>query len=188
MLKKAKTEEERKKIIVNCQFAKMAMHKEFYQEKNRNYHMDLNKPTEMMKYLEWNKSVHIKGLKWNGIIIPISIIGIITGIPGAIPLLIVELLSACINFECVNIQNYNICRYKRLPNLKQREQRMVEKKINDYGEAAKVIHKTITENEDVPTMDEIINNISNKEQLEQLKMLILNAQKERAQENITKVK
>ena len=51
LLKKAKTEEEKKEIRKNIKFSKMAVRKELNQEKNRNYHMDPNRPTEIYKYL-----------------------------------------------------------------------------------------------------------------------------------------
>ena len=56
------------------------------------YHMDPKRPTEMMAYLEWNKKIHKNGLIKNGILIPISIVGTILHVPGAIALLVFELL------------------------------------------------------------------------------------------------
>lgn len=171
-LKKATTEEEKIQIKENTKLAKMAMRKEWNQEKNRNYHMDPKKPTELMYYLEWNKSVHKKGLIKNGILIPICIAGIVFHIPGAIALLIIELISAGINFECINIQNYNLCRIKKIqPMLVRRENEALQQDIAEFGKAAEVIHESIEQSESLPTFEEILNNIDNIEQLKQMRAL-----------------
>ena len=180
LLKKAKTEEQKKRVIENVKFAKMAMRKELREEKNRNYHMDHNRPTEIKKYLLWNKQVHKTGLIKDGIAIALLIGGSILQIPGAKVLLIAEILSAGINFECINIQNYNLCRLERLePVLKKKEEKIIKKQIEDYGEASEVIYKTIEKNDDIPTIDDIINNIKTKEQLDQLRSLLMSKQEER---------
>ena len=186
-IKRATSEEEIKQIRSNTKLAKMAMRKELNEEKNRNYHMDPNHPTEILRYLNWNKDVHKRGLIKNGILIPIAIAGIIFHIPGAIAVLVFELLSSAINFECMNIQNYNICRIERMmPTLKKREEKMVQKKIEEYGAAAEVIHKSIEQSENLPTMDEIIGNIENPEQLRQLREMLLK-EKERRNNNTSNI-
>ena len=70
-VKKAKTEKEIKKIKKQTKKAKMAMRQEWNEEKNRNYHMNPKKPTEIVAYLEWNKNIHKKGLITNAVLIPI---------------------------------------------------------------------------------------------------------------------
>jgi len=183
-LEKSNSEEFRKQIIKKYQFSKMAMRKEMNQEQNRNYHMDSKKPTEIYSYLEWNKSVHKRGLIKNAVVLPLSIIGIITGFPFAFPILIYELFSTFINFECINIQNYNICRYKKVENaLKRREEKEIQNSIENYGDAAEVIHKSMEETQDLPTFEEIIANIKTPEQARQMRELILCAQQERAKQS-----
>lgn len=179
-LKKAKSEKERKAIIKNIKFSKMAMRKELNIEKNRNYHFDKNKPTEIIEYLKWNKKVHKNGLIKDLILIPILIGGAVVGFAPSIPLLIIELISAGINFECINIQNYNLERIKPLEaRLRKREEQIAEKNIENYGAAAEVIHKSIEESEALPTFDEIISNINNPEQLRQMRALFKEKQEER---------
>ena len=179
-LKKAKTEEEKREIIRTLQFSTMEMRKEFHQEKNRNYHLDTKKPTEIIKYLEWNKSVHKKGLIKNSILAPIFILVITLGYPIAIIPLIYEIICAAINFECINIQNYNICRFKRSEDiLRQQEKRKMERRIEEYGDAAEVIDRSIEQSEKVPTIEEVLANITSKEQLEQMKRLLLEELEER---------
>jgi len=182
-LKFAKTEKEKEDIKRNCKFSKMAMRKEFNLEKNRNYHLDPNRPTEIFKYLEWNKKIHKHGLIKDAIFAPILLAGTIMNVPGCLPLFILELISAGVNFECVNIQNYNIYRLKQMESsLKRKEQEVEKKNIELYGDAAEVIYKSVEENENLPTFDEIIDRIETPEQLRQMKELFQNAQKERAKQ------
>lgn len=183
-LKKAKTEKERQAIKRSIKFSKMAMRKELNTEKNRNYHVDKNKPTEIIEYLNWNKKVHKNGLIKDLALIPILIGGVIVGFVPAIPLLILELISAGINFECVNIQNYNLERIKPLEaHLKKREEKKTAQNIENYGAAAEVIHKSIESSESLPTFDEIISRIDNPEQLRQMRALFKAKQEERQKED-----
>ena len=114
-LKKAKTKEEQKKIIDHYRMQKMIMRKEFHREQNRNYHMDPNKPTEILHYLNWNKDIHMKGIIKNAIAIPALAITAAFGIwpTVVLPFLALEVGSLFVNFQCVNIQNCNIYRFKQ---------------------------------------------------------------------------
>lgn len=177
-LKKVTDESERKKIIDHYKKQKLLTRKEFVQEKNRNYHMDPNNPTEFIQYLEWNKNVHKNGLIKNAVLIPALTITSICGIIPAIPLLGIELISLFINFQCVNIQNYNIYRFKDKEEiLRKLETSRQNQNIKKYGEAAKVISESMEKADDIPSMDDIINSITTKEQLEQLRNMILANQK-----------
>ena len=184
-IKNAQTKEDKQNIIRKYQFAKMAMRKEMNLEQNRNYHMDSKRPTEIYKYLEWNKSVHKKGLIKNAIVLPLSIAGVISGIPLALPVMIYELFSTFINFECVNIQNYNMCRFEKVkPALERKEERQLQESIENYGEAAEVIHKSLSDTQNLPSFEEIIANIKTPEQARQMREMLLCAQEERsAQKN-----
>ena len=64
--------------------------------------MDMNKPLEMLHYLNWNKSVHTKGLIQNIIAIPLLSVTTALGFGIAIPFLLEELFSLFINFQCIN--------------------------------------------------------------------------------------
>lgn len=184
-LKFAKTEQDKEKIKRNCKFSKMAMRKELNLEKNRNYHLDPNKPTEIFKYLEWNKKIHKHGLIKDAIIAPVLLAGTIMNVPGCLPLFILEVLSAGVNFECVNIQNYNICRLKLMEkSLKRKEQEIEKKNIEMYGDAAEVIYNSVEENDKLPTFDQILDNIKTPEQLKQMRELFQNTQKERAKQKV----
>lgn len=183
MIKKAKSEEEIKAIKRNFQISKMAMRKEFIYEKNRNYHIDRNKPTEIYKYLLWNKSVHKNGLIKDGILIAITSILIACGMMWTIPILIAEIISAGINFECVNIQNYNICKYKIVEEkLKKREAKKIDKNIDDYNEVSEIIDKSLEKSENIPSISEIIEQIDSIEKLNKLREMLLLEQNAREQE------
>lgn len=184
-LKKAKTKEEKYKLIEETKYAKMAMRKELNQEKNRNYHLDSNKPTEIIKYLEWNKSVHIEGLIKNIVLIISSVIGITFGLSWLIPLLIYEVLSGAINFECINIQNCSICKYKKCQKiLEKKERKKISHDIENYKEASEVISNAIEQSENLPTFSEIIGMIQTKEQLEQMKKMLLENKNSRESKKI----
>ena len=172
-LKKEKYPKKRREIIERYRYEKMAIRKEMNREQNRNYHMDMNKPTEILHYLEWNKSVHVKGMIKNAVLIPALGVATALGFGIAIPFLLAEIFSLFINFQCINIQNYNICRVKeREQTFQKLAERRLRSNIAQYGEAAKVIDKTLGETEDIPSFKQILENAKTPEELEQLKKLI----------------
>lgn len=174
-LKKAKTKEEQKKIIDHYQMQKMIMRKEFHREQNRNYHMDPNKPTEILHYLYWNKDIHMKGIIKNSIAIPALAVTAAFGIWPAVvlPFLALEVGSLFINFQCVNIQNCNIYRYKqREETMKKLEERRNKRNIEQYSEAGTVVSRCMEKTEDIPSLSQIIESIQTKEELEQFRKLV----------------
>ena len=181
-LKKAKTEEERKKIIEDCRNRKMAARKELNREQNINYHMDMNKPMEMLYYLDWNKNIHKRGVIQNSILIPLLIVAASFGYTIAIPFLVEELFSLFVNFQCINIQNYNISRIKlREEQLTKIAERRQQSNIKKYGEAAKVIDKAMSQTEEIPSFKQIIENAKTPEELQQLRELVLKTRAEHKQ-------
>ena len=151
------------------------MRKEFNREENRNYHMDPNKPTEILHYLNWNKDIHMKGLIKNAIAITGLTIAAAFGIwpTVVIPFLALEVGSSFINFQCVNIQNCNIYRYKmREETMKKLEERRTKKNVEQYSEAGAVISRSMEKTKDIPTLAQVIDSIQTKEELEQLRKLV----------------
>lgn len=174
-LKKAKTKEEREEIIRKYNLAKMYMRKELNREQNRNYHMDFEKPTDIISELEWNKSVHKSGLKFNLITIAVFTgLGFI-GCPWSIPMIIAEIVSAFINFECVNLQNYNLCRYKIMKEpLQKRGKRNFERHVEKYGgidETVNQVAKT-TDMSDFKKSTEIVIDKLTKKELIKLRAML----------------
>jgi len=166
-LKRAKTLEEQEEIILKYNMAKMFMRKELNREQNRNYHMDFEKPTDIISELEWNKSVHKSGLKFNLITIAVFTGLGFLGCPWSIPMIIAEIVSAFINFECVNIQNYNLCRYKIMKEpLQKRGQRNFERHVEEYGEIDEKVNqvaKTTDTSNFEKTADKMIENASHEQ-------------------------
>ena len=149
-------------IKKNVQSNKILMRKEYYLSQNRNYHMDLDRPTEMLSYLEYNKRVHMNGLKRNAVFLPIFT-GLSVAFPITTPLVAYELASTFINFQCVNIQNCNIYRYKkREEKFKKVEERRTQTNVRDYGNVSTIVSEKLKEKEDeLPTIDEIIESVRN---------------------------
>ena len=174
-LKKVTTDDERKYIIDHYRRQKMLMRKELNREQNRNYHMDMNKPTEMLHYLEWNKDIHMKGIIKNAIAIPCLAVATAFGLwpTVIIPFLALEIGSLFVNFQCVNIQNCNIYRYKlREEQLKRLEERRTKRNVEQYSEAGAAVSRSMEKTEDIPSLTQIIESIQTKEELEQLRKLV----------------
>lgn len=202
LLNKAKTEEEKDDIISIATIQKALLRKEKNNNANINYHLDPKRPSEFFAFLNWNKMVHKEGLKTNAILIPLLIGGIIASNnlvnPGSLSTilngifstgLIIEGLSTFINLECVNVQNYNIYRLKRIEKkLQEKEHRIEEEEIKKYGKAYEKIEETMDNKKDLPNIDEIINNINDKEVLQRLKERIQEEQKVRETRSDNKVK
>lgn len=181
-LKKAKTYQEKENIMRQFTYRKMLLRKEYNNGENINYHIN-TRPSEFISYLNWNKSVHQRGLIFNIATIPVLATAIALGFNFAIPLVVFEGIDMFKNFQCVNIQNYNIYRLKKIEKtLKKKEQMQEERQIEQYGDAYEVIGKTLEEKKDIVSIDEILNNIKSKEQLIQLKKLINEEKKARRKE------
>jgi hypothetical protein len=173
LIKDAKTEEDIRSVNSYINHIKLEMRREFNNEQNKNYHINSNDSTEIIKYLNYNKEVHQSSLVKDLILIPITTVGTIFITPWLTPLLAYEILSAFIDFECINIQNYNICRYKLIEDkLKQREERKIKETIEEYGDVAEIVTEKIETSEKLPSMNEIIDGLETKEQLDKLRKLI----------------
>jgi len=152
--------------------------KELNLGKNRNYHFDMDYSKNFKEYLLWNRSVHIKGIIKNIIVllasIPIFILtsGIIQDI--TIIITIINALSFIINFECVNLQNYHLIRYTRIEEkLEQRKNTEILEKNKKYSNAINAINTQIKKSNELPKL-----NIyeMKREELEELRKLLLEVQ------------
>ena len=185
-LKKAKTEEEKTKIKKLVRYNKMLNRRELNTLQNRNYHINSNDPTVIYDYLLWNKSIHKKGLITNAITIPVLLALTSFSVPYTVPFLTLEMVSAIINFECINIQNYNICRYKKIePLLEKRREREVKTNIEKYGEVSELVYNSVEKSDTkLPSIDDIVENITTKEQAMQLKELLEKIASERKDKSV----
>lgn len=179
-ISKATSEEEIIKIQKNIKFSKLAMRKEINQEKNRNYHMRYKKPTEIIKYLEWNKEVHKKGLIKDAVVATAIIGTSIVLTPWALPLLAGCAASAAINFECINIQDFNLCRYKLIEDRLKQQEEQRQKEIQDsYQAAGEMVYAKVESKDAIPTTKEVLDSRKNDEQARQWKEFLLKEIQER---------
>lgn len=177
-LKRAKSKEEKESYIRDYQEKILISRKEFNMKKNRNYHIDMDNPNEFVRYLEINKKIHKNGLIKNFVVFLGSAAMIICGSQVIITIGVVTLvfnsISAFINFECVNLQNYNLKRFRKAQERFERlKEKRLEKDLKKYGEISKIVSGEMKRSIDIPTEEEIIDAIETKEQLEQLKELLL---------------
>ena len=194
-LRKAKDEAERRKIIENYHKLLIEWKKEIQREKNRNYHMDENSPTEIINYVEWNKKVHIKGLITDAAVITgaailigakptlaevfmqqaPSIYDFITTYltPVAFVTVALELISAFINFQCINLQNSHIYRFQIVQDrLQKEEQRKRQQLLGKYGALACVYERCLSNSPELPSIQDLIKNCQTLEELQQLELMI----------------
>lgn len=63
--------------------------------------------------------------------------------------------------------------------MKNKKRKKIENDISNYGDAINLVSNTIKDKENIPTIEDIVNNIKTKAQAEQLKQLILREKLER---------
>ncbi len=181
----AETEEERAMLIESAKTQTLEIKKEKHRRENMNYHLDMNNPQKTLFWLDYNKQVHKRGLKKNLIKFPILIALLIgSNIIGFGPLttsisilsilgLITETISTFINTNCVLLQNYNIERVNRyIEGPYKRQRQKFAKQAIEYSGVTSVVSQTLRENEEIPQVEDVIQNISTSEQAKQLLELI----------------
>lgn len=162
-------------LLILHQKEKLAFRRELKYEENRNYHYDKNYPTKFVEYLNINKQIHQRGIIKN-----ISHLAILAGISfvfsNPFPVLQItfcalEMVGLVINFECINLQNYNLCRFEdeRLQEaLGKREKRNFEKNLEQYGKCIEPVYRAFQEKVSLPTIDDTVRQIQTQEEKEQL--------------------
>lgn len=184
-LKKATTEEEKTQLVEIARNQVLDLRKEKHRKENMNYHLDINNPEKTLFWLNKNKQIHKRGLKRNFIKIPILIslligssvvgFGILTTLITVLSIfgLSLEAISTFINTNCILLQNYNIKRVNRyIEGPYKRQKQKLEKKAIEYSEVTSVVSRVVKENEEIPTIDTVINNIQTSKQAKQLLELV----------------
>lgn len=177
LIKREQNQVKRNSIILYGEREKLHLRVEFQSEKNRNYHINLLKPEEIITYLNINKKIHERGLISNFIFLVLSVTGLFMLSGAIINFLVIFLLyqifSSFINFECINLQNYNITRIEnKIETLKKVRERRISNRARKYGEVVKVISPLVQKGLNNLQKKEIIDSLSTLEQLEQMKTFL----------------
>lgn len=182
------SEEEKNRIrfVYNCR--KISFKRELLEKKNVNYHFKNNNASEFYKYLNWNKKVHQKGMINDVIGIILSVLGICLFsnffFIASIISLIYNAISLVIDFECVNLQNYNICRFEEKKHILARlEKRSLERDLQKYSDVSKKIYNELSSSTKLPQGEEIVSKLTTLEEIRQLRQLALEIKNKRSYEN-----
>ena len=183
LLAQAKNEEEKKKVAFWYKHSLMLIKRENNREENINYHLDKDNPEETLFWLNVNKKIHNRGLKFNFIKLPIYILFLsMNNVFGSIPLINIlfilgftkETISLIINGSCVMLQNYNIDRVKKYivgPYQKRKEK--IEKRAIEYAPLTEVTSKVMDRSDSLPTPEEMFNSLTTNEQKELFLKLVM---------------
>lgn len=180
---KTNDELEKKQIRFNYNCKKMRFRQEILEKKNRNYHMNLNNASSFNNYLLWNKKVHKNGIMFN----VISLLGCAILLPMASGVWLglgwgylgYNLISLGVNFQCVNLQNYNICRFEEKKEaLEKLEKRKKDSDAKKYAVVGEKIYKRLENSVELPRTNEVVQSLTTLEELEQLRALALEVQRQ----------
>lgn len=172
-LNKAVSDTEKEKIINRFRNQKLKIRKEFNNEKNLNYHLDMNTTEETLRYLKWNKNIHVQGMKIDGLFLLGSLVLLPFFPLTAIFAICGGLIGLFINFQCVNLQQYNICRIEKTFSLmKKREEKKLKQNVKNYSKAAQVISRSMKQTKEIPAMEDVIDSLQTSEEAKELRKLI----------------
>lgn len=161
--------------LYDYQLKKLALRKEIAQKQNRNYHYNPNYPTKFIKYIKENRKIHIRGIIID--IVEIALLLILSPLLIEISPVLFGILSTIVvfgfvkDFECINLQNYNLCRFeneKMKIKLQQLEEYKLQENSKKLAEGSKIVANTITKTVEIPTIDEVIEQVTTQQEKEQL--------------------
>ena len=176
LLSHARSEEEKDKIISWYKHSLMLIKKENNREENINYHLDNDNPKETLFWLNVNKKIHNRSLKFNFIKLPIYALLLIlsmNNVFGNIPLINIlfilgftkETISLIVNGSCVMLQNYNIDRVEKyIAGPYQKRKEKLYKKDLKYAPLTEVTSKVMDKSNSLPTPEEMFNSLTTDEQ------------------------
>lgn len=157
---------------------KLKYRKELVTSQNRNYHYNPESPTECIGYLKKNREIHQKGIISNILLLIIIFVAsnLLTSIPAIYIIIgyLFEIFSLFINFECINLQNYNLERLENartLELLKKKEEKKINSDLKNYRECSRVVSSKLMSSIKLPTVSEVTEEIKTKEQAEQLRIM-----------------
>ena len=174
LLTQAKNEEEKKKIAFWYKHNLMLIKRENNREENINYHLDKDNPEETLFWLNVNKKIHKRGLKFNFIKLPIYILFLfMNNVFGNFILVNVlfilgltkEIISLIINGSCIMLQNYSIDRVEKyIAGPYQKRKEKLARKTLEYAPLTEVTSKVMEKSETLPTPDEMLASLTTDEQ------------------------
>lgn len=187
--KKNISDEDKNNIIFDYNCKKLIFKRELIEKKNRNYHFNSNNAISFYKYLLWNKKVHEKGIIRDilSILGSIFVICISSGILSSIAIIIMvySILAFVIDFQCVNLQNYNICRFEEKKELLSKiEERKRNNDAKNYSNVSDKVYQKLKTSVKTPKSSEVVKSLTKKEELEELRKLALEIKKQREDNNI----
>lgn len=169
-LKKVHSVYTKKQIIRKYRNRKGLIRGQFYKKQNVNYHFNEICATDFVEYLEWNKKIHKDGMEMNAVLIPFFTLCTFSGLPFSGLLLTFEVASLFINFQCVNLQNYNIYRFQqKKEKLQTIQQKKQERFKQNYNGAIEAISQSLEETNNLPSIDDLLSCVKTPSQVEQLR-------------------
>lgn len=176
---KNKTKDDELKKIIELKYKESLIlyRKELVTGMNRNYHINTDSSTDFIQYLEFNKRIHKNNIKKR---IIYNIIFLILGIlsSGSLSILLfsilgINTLTGFIDFQCVNLQNYNIARYSKVKDqIKRKRQRQLENYQKKYGKAIKYVSSELEKSESLPDLKTNLRSLQIDELIELRNMLL----------------
>lgn len=165
----------KKKFLYDYQMMKLAFRKELVYRQNRNYHYNPNYPMQFIKYLEKNKRIHQIGFLKNLLFLVLLGVGF-PALSSTFPIVYSTLVTVSViglvkDFQCINLQNYNLCRFqdermkKRLGELEEiKKSENLIRLSNVIGPVSTIIESQI----ELPSISQIVQQVKTKEEKQQL--------------------
>ena len=119
-----------------------------------------------------------------------SVIFVSSGILSTLAIIILIYSTIClgIDFQCVNLQNYNICRFEEKKELLSKiEDRKRNSDIKNYSNVSNKVYEKLKTSIETPKSIEVVKSLTTKQELEELRKLLLEIKNQR-QDNNTKSK
>ncbi len=174
-MQKRSKKKENQKSLYDYQMTKLAFRKELAYKQNRNYHYNPNYPMKFIEYLEKNKRIHQISFLKNGIFL--VLLGLSFSFLSAIsPILFYCLVAICTvglikDFACINLQNYNLCRFqeeKIRKRLNELEALKRQESLEKLSKVIKPVSSVIERQLEIPSVEQVIQQVETEEQKQQL--------------------
>lgn len=170
------TDEQREELLDIEKRSKTLVRVELNEKRSINYHIGVNRRKEQFpSALEMNKKIHKDCLKRNGQLLGACIGLGILGIP-ILPQIVggYQIIAAFKNVQCINIQEYNLARMKSAEKLIAKANRNEIQQLREKNqELISDISKAKTRGQNIDTLNRIVEGMTSKESLEQMRALIL---------------